>query len=465
VAYGEAGQGDRPLIMCEYSHAMGNSNGSLADYWTAITSTPGLQGGFVWEWKDHGLVQRRVDGTVQFAYGGMFGDEPNDFNFVADGLVAADLAPHPAMRELAWVYRPVTVSRGRRSGTIVVSNRQSFNDLSGFSATWALLAGDRLVGRGMLDVPDVPPRVSITMPVPGATGTDDGATTLQVRWIQRRTAGPMGRGHLVSWDEVGLRAPRPAPRQTARGKRQSPNRTSARDVDTLLAAPLTLNLWRAPTDNDGFKLLANRTGTGYQDGSALARWLELGLDTKPAEALVGHTVERVVEDDGSITMHHVVDVPDDLADLPRVGVSLQLPPRFTSLRWFGRGPHENYPDRKSSAMTGVWEGGIDRSPYLMPQEFGLRCDCRWIEFVDDSGPTLRIDVLGAPMHFSATHHTAADLFAATNDSELVPRRELVVCLDAAHRGLGTASCGPDVLPQYRLTAGAYAFSYRLSLIE
>ena len=112
--YGTRGAGARPLIMCEYSHAMGNSNGSLADYWDTIASTPGLQGGFIWEWKDHGLRQRRPDGTDRLAYGGQFGDEPNDGNFVADGLVSADLEPHPAMREVAWVYRPVVVSKHAR---------------------------------------------------------------------------------------------------------------------------------------------------------------------------------------------------------------------------------------------------------------------------------------------------------------------------------------------------------------
>ncbi|MDO9176125.1 MAG: glycoside hydrolase family 2 TIM barrel-domain containing protein, partial [Actinomycetota bacterium] len=112
--YGESGKGTRPLIMCEYSHAMGNSNGSLADYWDVITSTPGLQGGFLWEWKDHGIRQTLPDGTVRLAYGGQFGDEPNDGNFVADGLVDSDGEPHPAMREVHWVYRPVTVHAGRR---------------------------------------------------------------------------------------------------------------------------------------------------------------------------------------------------------------------------------------------------------------------------------------------------------------------------------------------------------------
>ena len=115
-AYGNDPRGDRPLIMCEYSHAMGNSNGSLADYWHTITTTPGLQGGFLWEWKDHTLRQRLPDGTARLAYGGQFGDTPNDCNFVADGLMSSELVPHPAMREVAWVHRPVTVGAGCAAG-------------------------------------------------------------------------------------------------------------------------------------------------------------------------------------------------------------------------------------------------------------------------------------------------------------------------------------------------------------
>ena len=145
-------------------------------------------------------------------------------------------------------------------------------------------------------------------------------------------------------------------------------------------------------------------------------------------------------------------------------MSFTLPARFDHLRWFGRGPHENYPDRNRGALLGIWDGEPDASPYLVPQEFGLRTDCRWFEVIDRrSGETVRIDVLQpAALHVSATHHTPADLFAAATATELTPRPELVVCLDVAHRGLGTASCGPDVLPQYRIGAGRFEFAYRVS---
>jgi beta-galactosidase len=225
-----------------------------------------------------------------------------------------------------------------------------------------------------------------------------------------------------------------------------------------------LSLFRAATDNDGFKLMPELRERIRVGGTALTAWLEAGVDRLPAEHLVHHNHDRR-EVPGGVEHHHTVIVPEWLADLPRVGVSFAVPGRFSQVRWFGNGPHENYPDRNGGALLGTWQQAPDESPYLVPQEFGLRTDCRWFELIDPAkGQTLRVDVLRpAALHCSATHFTAADLFAATTATELVPRNELVVHLDVAHRGLGTASCGPDVLPRYRLPAGTYRFAYRLSL--
>jgi beta-galactosidase len=181
---------------------------------------------------------------------------------------------------------------------------------------------------------------------------------------------------------------------------------------------------------------------------------------------VDHRCDRSVSDGGLVaTYRHRVRVPDALADLPRVGVRFALPGRFRDVRWFGRGPHENYPDRKSSAMLGVWAGNPDLPPYLVPQEFGLRTDTRWLECSDPlTGEVLRVDVLQPiGLHVSATNYRAEDLYVAANEADLWPRDELVVHLDVAHRGLGTASCGPDVLPGYRLPAGDFKFAYRLTV--
>jgi len=224
-----------------------------------------------------------------------------------------------------------------------------------------------------------------------------------------------------------------------------------------------LVVFRAPVDNDGLKLLAD-LGEGFGVGAkTLARWRDAGIDRRPADELVEH--HHVVEtlDDGSQVHTHEVVVPPELDDLARVGVTFELRPGFDRVRWYGRGPLENYPDRNRGALLGVWEAGVDESPYLVPQEFGLRTDCRWFEFVSD-GATLRLDVLEPTvMHVSATRFRAHDLYVAAHETDLRRRRTLVVHADVAHRGLGTASCGPDVLDRYRIVPGTYRFSYRLSL--
>lgn len=455
--YGKLGKGDRPLILCEYSHAMGNSNGSLADYWKVITSTPGLQGGFLWEWKDHGIRQVLPDGTVRLAYGGQFGETPHDGNFVADGLVSSYGEPHPAMHEVAWVYRPVTVEAGRRKGTLRISNRQSFQGLGWLVADWELLVDGATVRRGRLRVPEVAPHSSVDVPLPCDVPLD-GEALLSVRWTTKADHWWAPKGHLTAWDQVVLRASRQ--RHVPRGDAEG----GARAIDRLLVSPVELCLFRAPTDNDGFKLMPELMERIRVGGKALMNWMAAGVDRLPAESLVQHQVRRV-EVEGGVEYHHTVVVPEGLADLPRVGVTFSLPGRFQLVRWYGRGPHENYPDRNSGAMLGTWEQAPDEPPYLVPQEFGLRTDCRWIELVDPAKEqTLRVDVL-QPMalHASATHFTVADLYEARTATDLRPRKELVVHLDVAHRGLGTASCGPDVLPQYRLQPGTHRFAYRISL--
>lgn len=455
--YGASGKGTRPLILCEYSHAMGNSNGTLAEYWDAITSTPGLQGGFLWEWKDHGIRQTLPNGTVRLAYGGQFGETPHDGNFVADGLVSADLEPHPAMHEVAWVYRPVTVAAGRK-GTLRITNRQSFVGLDAYDARWSLLVDGATVKQGKLKLPKVGPRASVDVPLPVAVPAGTGQVLLSVCFTLKRDTWYAPAGHLVATDQVELRVAKPV-----KLPRFRPNHDAAA-IDELLVSPIELCIFRAPVDNDGFKLMPDLSRRIRVGGTALVHWQDTGVDRLPADELVEHTWDRASSGD-TVEYRHRVVVPEQLSDLARVGVTFQLPAGFEQLRWFGRGPFENYPDRNRGALLGVWEAAPDRSPYLVPQEFGLRTDCRWFEFVDTAnGRTVRLDVMQPQaMHVSATHHTVHDLYEAPTDTALVARPELVVHVDVAHRGIGTASCGPDTLPQYRLTPGVYEFAYRLTV--
>ena len=260
--------GQRPFILCEYSHAMGNSNGSLADYWDVIMSTPRLQGGFIWEWKDHGIRTLLPNGKRGFAYGGQFGDEPHDGNFVADGLMASDLVPHPAMQEVAWVYRPVAVTKaGRR--TLRVENRQAFDGLDWLAATWELLVDGDVVGSGPLEIPDVAPLGSATVALP--CDVPDGADAhLSIRFAQRaatpwaaarsprrvgsgRAAPTAGAANAVGWC-------RPV-RSDGCSRRRSSCASSGRPSTT--------------TATRSCRELSRRIGVG---GTALETWLAAGLD-------------------------------------------------------------------------------------------------------------------------------------------------------------------------------------------
>ena len=451
VFYGKSPKRRRPLIMCEYSHAMGNSNGSLADYWDAFDNTPGLQGGFVWEWKDHGITQELADGSKRFAFGGQFGDRPNDGNFVADGLVHSDLTPHPAMRELAWVHRPVAVSLVARGGArrLRIRNRQSFRDLRHLRGEWELLVDGVVVRRGVLRSSVVPAGETIDVSVPASVPTT-GDVRLTLRWFLRRDERWAAAGHLVAWDQVVLRQRSPKVKNPIGAK--STKVTPPAWVDDIEP---TVTIWRAAVDNDGFKNMPEIVGFG----GSLRRWQSQHVDTRDG-GLVKQATKRAVNTDGSISFRHVVDVPKGLDDLPRVGVTFPVPPRFTRVRWVGEGPHECYPDRRSSAMFGTWESQPDELPYLVPQEFGLRTNCVRVDLIDPlSGDAITIRADDGTFHFSATWHTATDLFDARDQTELRRREHLTVHIDAAHRGVGTASCGPDTLARYRIGAGRHTLTY------
>ena len=454
--YGKSPKRRRPLIMCEYSHAMGNSNGSLADYWAAFDNTPGLQGGFVWEWKDHGITQELPDGRKRFAFGGQFGDEPNDGNFVADGLVHSDLTPHPAMRELAWVHRPIAVtSAGKGSAAqLALRNRQSFRDAKHLRATWELVVEGSPIRRGSLRVPPVGPGETVKVPLPVAVPEADDVR-LSVRWFLRADESWAPAGHLVGWDQILLRSAAPRRKKPTAGH-------GAKNVgvaEEISRVEPRVTIWRAAVDNDGFKNMPHIRGFG----ESLRRWQLQGIDVRDAD-LVDHSTSRVLNDDGSVSFTHVVDVPDDLDDVPRVGVVFDVPARFTRVRWVGEGPHECYPDRRSSAMFGTWEAEPDELPYLVPQEFGLRTNCTRIELVDPRTDRMLVIASEAtPFHFSATRYSTADLFTARDRTELMARDHLTIHIDAAHRGLGTASCGPDTLPRYRVTPGRYKLAYRIAM--
>ena len=519
TGWAESTDDPRPLIMCEYSHAMGNSNGSLADYWDAIRTTPGLQGGFIWDWKDQGLLTRDEWGWF-FGYGGHFGDEPNDADFNINGLVGPDGVPHPALAEVAWVGRPATVAFVRRRAQRVIvemTNRRWFRGLDDLAATWELTADGRRVATGTFDPPALAPGetgsvpIELGRPVPPAPAE----VHLTVRLRTRRAGAWAERGHVVGVDQMVLK-PGPAIAAVSAGRAQ-PRRVDAEALDDdrlriaagraavvvdatsgsidglsvdgvrwLFGDP-QLGLWRAPTQNDGVKVGWTAPGFG-----AYSRWLGWGLDhveTVDGDATVrmrgedeivvssrrqlrtgagyeiAHRRVLTIGADRSLVFDETVAVPGPLDDLPRMGTSFTLAPHLTGIEWFGPGPHETYPDRRAGAVVGRWRStAADQFvPYVVPQEHGGHVGTRWVRF----GPpgASRLAVTGqTPFSFTASHFTATDLTEATTTAQLHRRPEVSVHVDHIVRGLGTGSCGPDTLPRYRVPGGTHRWRWTIALV-
>ena len=464
-----------PLILCEYSHAMGNSNGTLAEYWDAIEATEGLQGGFIWEFRDHGLVQRLPDGSTRWAYGGDFGDEPNDGNFVLDGMVFPDRTPKPAMWEHRALAAPVRLHGSAdqvRAGQIEIENRSLVRDLSWLQAAWALEVDGEAAAGGELPLPAIPPGGRAIVSLPGWRAVEDpGEPWLTVRF---RLAGDEPWAP-AAFEVAALQLPAggttPAPAAVPPGA-AAPVDEHGDLVHPRLAAPPRLALWRAPTDNDRIGGLAARWEAWGVD--RLAREVE-GIDRSADGSVVvrsryrtaaGHRIEHRMlvtsGPDGTIRVEEEAVIPDELDDLARVGTVLEVTAGHEDLEWFGRGPHETYPDRKRGGLVGRWRTTVTgaATPYERPQENGGRSDVRWLALRDAQGTGLRL-AFDPVLQVSATHWRAADLARARHVGEVERRPEVVVQFDAAHRGVGTASCGPDTLPPYLVPAGIHRWAWTI----
>ena len=479
VAHATSAGQRHPLIMCEFSHAMGNSNGTLAEYWDAIESTPGLQGGFIWEWWDHGLVQTLPDGRRRWAYGGDFGDAPNDGNFCIDGLVWPDRKPKPALWEHKQLASPVRAKVDRPNllrGRIELENRQHFRDLGWLRARYEVSVDGEIVRGGELPLPSIAPGGRATVELPEGAGRApadrrDGAEAwLTISFVTANAEAWAPAGFEVGWSQFRLDdAADPVPAASA----GAPVSIDADGllVHPLLSAPPMLSLWRAPTDNDriglaaglwqavGTETLERRLTSIEPNGHATVVRSE--YETK-AGLRVRHEQTLRRDAGGGVTVIEVAEIPPELTDLARVGTVFETVPGLEEVEWFGLGPHESYPDRKRGARVGRWRSTVSDLyvPYVRPQENGGRAGVRWLELRGEAGGGLRV-ALGEPGQVSATHFRAADLAAASHDIDLAPRAATIVHVDAAHRGLGTASCGPDTLPQYLVGPGTYRWSWTL----
>lgn len=478
LSYAKSGKQDRPLIMCEYSHAMGNSNGNLKEYWDAIHSTPGLQGGFIWEFWDHGIEQTLPDGTTRSAYGGDFGETRHDGNFVCDGMVFPDRTPKPAMHEMKAIASPVVFSTTKAStGSFTVTNRQFFKDLADFEAFWSITRDGEVIDSGKVTLPKVAPQKSAKISIKSKVllkpdGTGERFINFTIVRKNRTDWAPAG--HEVAWNQFAL----PSRKLAIAAAKTSELFESAVDeageiqIPAAIFAP-QLSLWRAPTDNDRIAHIATKWEQyGVRELertdctiTETAKSYKVVSEWQTSTGFKVKQVQLVTPVAGGYSVKETITVPKQLEDLARVGISFEVDGSLNNYTYFGIGGHETYPDRKI-ARVGKWVSTVSDqyTPYVRPQENGGHAGVRWFTLSDVSGRGVRID-LDKPMQVSANPFRAEQLADATHNVELVPTGNTVVHIDAAHRGLGTASCGPDTLSQYLVSGGTYSFTWVVRALQ
>jgi beta-galactosidase len=502
----------RPLILCEYSHAMGNSNGCLREYFEAFEKYHGLQGGYIWEWVDHGLRETTEDGRTYWAYGGDYGDKPNDANFIADGMVWPDRTPHPGLYEFKKLAQPFAarlVSGAPLS--LSIRSKQDFRSLDYLEMHWSLRGDGEELATGQVDLAGVGPGAEKVFTLPQTDGSvaafSGELLVLHLSFRLKQAEGLLPAGHEAGWEHLVL-AEEPLPalevieplasEVTASeglhwlegaGLRAGFSATagglthlSVPGGENLLAEPLRFTWWRAPTDNDGIKLWEG------QDEKPLGRWRIAGLDETQAslssDSAEGDAVRVVWElstpahpqagtfaqvfrlSARGLLVENALQVSADLPDLPRIGTQFALIPGFETVRYCGLGPWENYRDRCAGASLDHFEARVDDFyvPYIMPQESGSRTGVRRFELCHEKMDTcVRVEAVGEPLECKAVHFSDADWTGATHTHEIAPRAETWVSLDCRQRGLGTRSCGPDTLPEYLIEPGSWRWAFLLSL--
>ncbi|GAA1426650.1 glycoside hydrolase family 2 TIM barrel-domain containing protein [Microlunatus lacustris] len=499
-----------PFLMCEYVHAMGNGPGAIAEYDALTERYPRLHGGFVWEWRDHGLATRAADGTSFYGYGGDFGEVVHDGNFVMDGMLLPDDTPTPSVAEFAAVHTPVVLTLA--GPVLAVRNRYHTADTAHLRVVAGVVSGaDGTLGAETeLDVPVLAPGASATVPLPDALvdGADGGWWDVRVELAVDQPWAPAGHvlGRVQLERPVRTAAPVVLPRPGA-----APALVTSTDPLTLGPATFDartgrlsrlhglavdgprLELWRAPTDNDrGASFGSYETarpedtpyGTGEPGPSSEQRWRARGLDrlvhrlvelragpgsvlstVRVGTANSGLSVEvrtrwELVEDGLGCFVDVVPSAGWD-GTWPRVGVRFDLPADVDRASWFGTGPAESYPDTRSAARTGRFSAGVDELavPYSRPQETGHRSDLRHLELSGAAGVALRVrtapDTAGRRPGFTLSRHTPQQVDRAPHPHELPASEATHLFLDAAVHGVGSRACGPDVLPQHALWPGAH----------
>jgi beta-galactosidase len=521
--YARDEKNDRPLIMCEYAHAMGNSTGNLQEYWDVIGKYPKLQGAFVWDWVDQGILQTDSTGEKYWAYGGDFGDEgiPSDGNFCINGLTWPDRTGKPGLSEVKKVYQyigfePVDLEKGM----IRIINKYDFTSLSKFVFDWEVVSDGAVVQSGKVSLPDGKPRSSTNVhlpmekiiPLPGA----EYFLNLRASRTDEWTIVPAD--HVYATAQFKL----PVEGETVKFVQDKltilqtsiiGNKLNVNGTDIIITFNLETgrmesfsfkgrelikkgpepDFWRPPTDNDygygmdrlmgvwkkaGEKTVVTKADISNDQPGRVTVIFRYDIPGNENEKIAGYsTVYTIYGTSDVVVSNSFRKISEKIPELPRMGMQMQLSQEFANLKWYGRGPHENYSDRKTSAEVGLYESTVADQyvPYIRPQENGYKTDTRWLTLTDDNGTGILVS--GNPLFCFAALNYIHDDFespgklsqyrpdaksANTHTNDVKPHGFVNLNIDLGQMGVGgDDSWGARVHPQYRLLENSYEYSFRI----
>ena len=504
---------NRPVMTSEYAHSMGNALGNFKEYWDEIYSNPRMLGGFIWDWVDQGIYKTLPDGRIMVAYGGDFGDKPNLKAFCFNGLLMSDRETTPKYWEVKKVYSPVELRV--ESGELRVTNRNHHTDLSQYRCLWTLSIDGKQKDQGEITLPEVAPGESETIPLPvsiagkkaSAKATSD--LRLTISFILKRDALWAKAGHEVAWEQfciqegallssklenrgrLKVRADEEHLSISGSGFSIQWEKNAIGSLTSLtyhgkemLAHPADFPLqpvtqaFRAPTDND--KSFGNWLAKDWslhqmdnprisldsfkhevrEDGAVIVR---VQTRNRYKEGMIVTKFLYTILSDGTIDLKTTFQPQGILPELPRLGIAFCLSSDYNTFIWQGRGPQDNYPDRKTSAAVGLWKRSVADQyvHYPRPQDSGNKEEVRRLMLTDRHGKGIRVDAVEDVFSASALHYTTQDLYKETHDCNLKPRPEVILSLDAAVLGLGNSSCGPGVLKKYAIDKKEHTLHIRI----
>ena len=498
--------GSKPFLLVEYCHSMGNGPGDFEDYFQMIQDNDKMCGGFVWEWCDHAIAHGTAEnGKTIYAYGGDHGEEIHDGNFCMDGLVYPDRTVHTGLLEYKNVYRPARViSYNKESGELVLHNYMDFDDLKDYvKISYELTQDGLVISKGKLPEVSAAPhsegKINLKINVP-----ESGKCYLKFIYHLKKELPLLDEDHILGFDEIEV-SQKDAKCQLAEKwmeKTATNSELQVNENDTqihikgrefsytidrrtalftemkfagreYLNHPMELNIWRAPTDNDMY-IKSEWKKAHYDKAYTRAYTTEVvqgkhGVKITSHASVVAETVQKIldvtitwkIEAAGKIDADIAVTKDDEFPDLPRFGVRMFLDKKLSAVRYFGMGPQESYCDKHQATSHGLYQANVDdlHEDYIRPQENGSHYDCEYVE-LNNSRYGIVVSAENA-FSFNASYYTQEELEEKTHNYELIESDSVVFCVDYALNGIGSNSCGPVVLEQYRFDDVLFRFQFTL----